>query len=197
MIISLDEILELVDLGNLKTRKEEMQKTIDALSLQRGGKYLSIGVGMNSLPLIVALHGLNVTGIDISEESLQYQRELSEKFATQLKEAGGGLKLANIDIENGSLRGLDGRFDCIECVNFRSKEDPLTSFAQILLYFGKPESCYLIATWGGLSGVDDSTLQALISTVKDSKRRFQIVETGLFTSDKYTHPPHGVVLKVY
>ena len=170
----LDEILKMDGLGDLEPRREEIGRTLEALSLQGNQEYLSIGIGRNRLPLIVALHGLNVTGVDFDEEKLQYQREQSGKFAVQLKEAGGSLKLINVRIAIEPLHDLHGKYDYIECVNFRLRGEHESELAQILLNLGKPVSSYLIATWGGPTGTEDKTIQELVKELENMQKKFQI-----------------------
>lgn len=198
MGITLDEILELMP--ELKLHRDEIKRTLDVLDLLESREYLSIGIGKNKLPLIIALHGLKVIGFDINEEILQHQRKLSTDFAPYLQKAGGSLEVINFDVfyhppTTPPINHFYGRFDYIECVNFNSR-DGERELAQTLLNFGKSDAVYFVSSFAGPIGADDKIVKALIEEVTRMRRSSRIIQTNLFTSDTYTRAD-GVVLKVY
>jgi SAM-dependent methyltransferase len=212
---TLSQVLEVIlhempDLmSGLNHRRDKIVKTLDSLSLQRGEKYLSVGIGKNLFPLIVAMHGIDVRGVDIDEKCLNYQKELAEKFDPYLRKAGGSLTVYNFNVddpnqtediggfETPGLFDLHDSFDIVEFLNVSSQiGDTDSELAHILLNFGKPESRYLISTFGGPSGKNDITINALIAEAEGFGKRSQIVNTSLFVSNKYNFN-NGVLLRVY
>lgn len=87
MGLSLDKILQLLSnempglMPGLEPNKDKVNETLESLSLQRGESYLSMGIGKNILPAIVALHGVDAVGFDIDKDALQYQKEVSARLA--------------------------------------------------------------------------------------------------------------------
>lgn len=70
MAPSLDSVLRLISdnipgLMGLESDKERIRRTLEALSLQEGESYISMGIGKNVLPILVAIQGINVVGVDI------------------------------------------------------------------------------------------------------------------------------------
>jgi len=192
MIISLDQMLEFMP--DLKPRKRDIQKTLDALDLQHGQRYLSVGIGKNRFPLLVALHGLEVTGFDIDQDSVVYQTNLSKCFAAHLQKVGGGLKVERLDIDATPLYDIPKEFDIIECVNFSHKYDE-REIAQTLLALGNQQSTYLVSLFGNSLKENDKLAKSLKNEAQNLSKKVEI-NGNFFTSDIYPYC-EGVLLKIY
>ena len=211
MSLSLDEILQLTwdempnPMTGLELNKDKIQTTLDALSLQKGEEYLSLGIGKNILPFIVAMHGVNVTGLDTDPEVLKYQSDISEKFSSNLQSANGSFTVYNFNFDDPyatqHVNGFEtppvgdfyNRFDIVECVFFNHREGE-SDLAQIELNFGRQEARYFVSTPGGLIGREDRIVTSLIDQIKMLGGNAEVTATDLYSSNAHNWP-YGVVVK--
>lgn len=181
----------------------EIIETIGELSLRSGETYVSLGIGRNLLPLTVALQGISVTGVDIDSSALNYQTQIAERYARQLKESGGSLKIYNYNFddpcntrENG-FRMLDSKkfcdFDIVECVFFNPREGP-DDLAQILLNASHSLSRFFVSMPGILGG-ENALVKALQKySVYHRKTQLEVIAEGLCVSTTHSNN-YGVILK--
>ena len=188
----LDEILEY--LPHLKTNRKGIERTLAAMPLQKNSNYLSIGLGSNEMPGIIAAHGLNVLGLDISDEHLRYQESLSGLLSPILIKSGGSLTISKVDIDKQPLGEFYGLSDIVECLNFHYSGQRW-DMSQTLLDLGRGDAYYFISSHGGLCGKDDEIVISTIQQADARGKKFQILEMNLFTSRNY--PEIGVLLRVY
>lgn len=116
----LDLLLGFEEFSNLQNKRDDMRRTFEALGLESGQDYLSIGIGRNRLPPSLALCcGLNVVGIDIDERRVEYHNSLALKFKEMLEDSNGSLKACKLNVNEDPINGHIGIYDLVECVNFR------------------------------------------------------------------------------
>lgn len=192
MMPALDEILEL--LPDLKIKRNQIERTLAALPLQKNSNYLSIGIGSNEMPGIIAAHGLNVQGLDISDEHLRYQKSLFGLLSRFLIKSGGSFNISKVDIDKNPLGEFYGLSDIVECLNFHYSGQKW-DMSQTLLDLGRKDAYYFISSFGGLCGKEDEIVKSTMQQADARGKKFQILEINLFTSRNY--PETGVLLRVY
>ena len=214
--LSLLEIIELITslepenpkVQNLSSDEPKIAETLDALALEQGQTYLSMGIGFNVLPLIVALHGLHVTAVDIARDVLQYQKDISDRCGDHLRQVGGSLTVFNYDydapyltkpvdgFETPSNGQLSGGFDIVECVypNLKGQERGL---AHTIFNFSRNSSRYLVSSRGGPQGKDDKIVLGLMYRIGMGAATTgispEIVRTGLYASNRHNYPAVAVM----
>ena len=202
-------VLLKADLAELVPHLEDramIAQTLEALSLRKGETYVSLGVGRNLLPLIIALQGLNVVGVDIDPSALEYQRRKMGEYAGALEQAHGSFDVYNFNFDDHygtkHIPGFDipdynqmrGFFDVVECVFFNHREGG-ADLAQILLNLAKPGARFFVSAPGGQVQGRDRTAHALINaTASTNSPQLEVVAAGLYVSTSHSNH-YGVVLK--
>ena len=192
---------------DLKKDEDRIRETLEALSLERGDRYISLGIGKNLLPLIIAMQGVDVVGVDISSEALNFQMQNLARFGGHLKESQGSFSLYNLNFDDPytgtkpipgfskpDYDKLMGSFDVVECVYFNHR-DGEADLVQILLNLAKPDARFFVSAPGGYVGPLDRTAQALISATapKSDRPKLEVVATGLYVSTQHSNH-YGVIL---
>ena len=193
---------------NIKQDEAQIKKTLEALSLREGEHYISLGIGKNLLPLIIAMQGINVTGVDISQEVLAFQMQMLGRFGRYLSQSRGSFQVypLNFDDPYTGTKPIPGfvvpdyakmmsSFDIVECVYFNHREGE-TDLAQILLNLSKPGARFFVSAPGGSFSSLDRTAQALINATasKSDRPQLEVVATGLYVSTCHSNN-YGVVLQ--
>lgn len=193
----LDELLRFEDFRDLQAHQEDVARTFEALGLENGQRYLSIGIGRNKLPPFFALYGgIDVVGIDIDQRRVEYCNSLASKFKLLLEEANGSLNAYIFDIINGSkIEESICNFDIVECVNFTRRYNS-RELAQILLSLGKEESAYLASLFGGVGGRENTLVHAIIAEAARNNKKYEVIADNLLVSDKYKDS-RTALIKVY
>ncbi len=192
----------------LKNDGVRINETLGALSLREGERYISLGIGENLLPLIIAMQGVSVTGVDIDPEVLRCQTQNKVNYAEELRRAHGHFDVYNFNFDNpvNGTKPIPGfampdydeiknSFDIVECVYFNHREGE-ADLAQILLNLAKSDARFFVSAPGGHIGPLDRTAQALIKEIasKSDRPRLEVVATGLYVSTQHSHH-YGVVLR--
>ncbi|MEK6949498.1 MAG: hypothetical protein AABX34_04700 [Nanoarchaeota archaeon] len=198
---------------HLEKDKVKIMETLEALSLREGERYISLGIGTNLLPFIIAMQGVNVMGIDISPEALAFQMQNLGRFGSYLKQSQGSFAVYNLNFDDPytGTKHIPGfpmldydkikdSFDIVECVFFNHVEGE-ADLAQILLNLAKPSARFFVSAPGGqVKGTDlqwrDRTAHALIkeTTLKSYRPQLEVVATDLYVSTLHSNH-YGVVLR--
>ena len=193
---------------DLKRDEAQIKKTLEALSMEGGERYISLGIGRNLLPLIIAMQGVNVIGIDTSPDVLAFQMQMLDRFGRYLSQSHGSFEVYNLNFDDPytGTKPIPGfskldydkirdSFDRVECVYFNHRESA-ADLAQILLSLAKPSARFFVSAPGGHIGPLDRTAQALINATgsKSDRPRLEVVATGLYVSTYHSNN-YGVVLK--
>lgn len=95
------------DADGASRRAESIEKTIDHLVrtsiIKQGDKVLDLGCGPGLYSTRLCMHGINVTGIDISRRSINYAQKKAKELGLSIDYICGNF----FDIE------YDGAFDCV------------------------------------------------------------------------------------
>lgn len=206
MVLLRTDFVELMP--DLKKDEGKIKETLEALSLREGEHYISLGIGKNLLPLIIAMQGIHVTGVDISPDALAFQMQMLDKFGRYLSQSHGSFSVYNLNFDDPytGTKPIPGfvipdydkikdSFDIVECVYFNHREGE-ADLAQILLNFAKPHARFFVSAPGGHIGPLDRTAQALINATasKSDRPKLEVVATGLYVSTHYSNVNYGVVL---
>ena len=192
---------------NIKQDEAQIKKTLEALSLREGERYISLGIGKNLLPLMIAMQGVHVTGVDISPEALAFQMQMLDRFGRHLSQRGSfAVYNLNFDDPYTGTKPIPGfvvpdyakmmsSFDIVECVYFNHREGE-ADLAQILLNLSKPGARFFVSAPGGSFSPLDRTAQALINATasKSDRPQLEVVATGLYVSTCHSNN-YGVVLQ--
>ena len=186
----------------------QIKKTSEALSLREGERYISLGIGKNLLPLIIAMQGVNVTGVDINPEVLAFQMQMLGRFGRYLSQSHGSFEVYNLNFDDPvtgtehlpgfivpDIYRMYNAFDIVECVFFNHREGE-ADLAQILLNLAKPDARFFVSAPGGQVQGRDRTAHALINetTLRSDRLQLEVVATGLYVSTSHSNN-YGVVLK--
>ena len=199
MIVTINDILDEVShhegFEYLLSKKEEITITLEQLNLKPGQKYYSLGIGKNSLPILAALSGLDVVGIDVNPENILYQEGSALSFKEMLNINGGSLAVYHWDIDKNPKEPAYGEFDLVECVNFTRKYDPM-ELARHLVSMGKSDALYLASIFGGPQGRESPLVTGIIRTAVNINKSYEIIDEKLLASDRYPNS-RSTLINVY
>lgn len=192
---------------DLKRAEAQIKKTLEALSLEGGERYISLGIGKNLLPFIIAMQGVKVIGIDISLDVLTFQMQMLDRFGRYLSQSHGSFEVYNLNFDDPytGTKPIPGfskldydeirdSFDRVECVYFNHREGE-PDLAQILLSLAKPGARFFVSAPGGSFSSEDRAAQALINATayKSNRPQLEVVATSLYVSTVHSSN-YGVVL---
>lgn len=191
-MLQLGDLLRIEGFEDLKPYQDGLQQTFEVLDLKPGERYVSVGIGKNRIPLLAALLGLEVVGLEPDHSTREYQAAAAQRISKLINQAGGKFDVFPTDIDTTPIGDLQSGFGIVECVNFNRRYD-VQEIAQTLVASG-PASRYFLCLHGGPGGKNDQLVQAVLRQL--SSRAVEIHE-GLLSSTAYpTYHKNGVVLKV-
>lgn len=181
-------IPNLPDFDVLSSDRSNLEKTISSLNLKTGQRYVSVGIGTNILPFMIALHGVDVVGFEIERECVEYQAMLREKYGPLLKEVRGSIDVINFNIDSDPICEMPRDFDIVECVNFQRKYDNNRELGDTILSLGVPNAKYLLSLFGGPESEDNQLVKAVQLAAANTGRMLKVLKSNLYVSRGYNYP---------
>ncbi|MBI2558120.1 hypothetical protein HYW20_02250 [Candidatus Woesearchaeota archaeon] len=174
----------LSDFEGLSHYKSKLEETINSLNLEVGQRYLSVGIGSNLLPLMIALRGVAVIGFDLNKEHTNFQFDLGKRYDHQLKQVRGSFDIIELDIDSTPLSVIPRGFDVIECVNFQRRYDD-KELADTIISLGLPNAKFFVSYFGGLQNEDNQLVRTIQREAESFGRKVRVVKPNLYAGTVY------------
>lgn len=174
----------LSDFEGLSSYKSKLEETINSLNLETGQRYLSVGIGSNLLPLMIALRGVAVIGFDRNRELMNFQFDLGRKYTHLLKQVRGSFDIIDLDIDSAPIGVMPRGFSVIECVNFQRRYDD-GELADTIISLGLPNAKFFVSYFGGPQNEDNQLVKSIQREAENFGRKLRVIKPNLYASTVY------------